>query len=303
MNKNNDFSLEMTIKLKYFMKGFAWHKISITMNSTELLNFRIESSMLTQTEVLPKPSYKELSRHPFLARITAQLEKNDHDNYCSDEECEYTRETVKAIIVVPDKYKDHEVGRIANVREYMWANHLPVPEVNVQGSGFCRFHKPKWGLGQHEYRYTIKKVEIVANRKYVKVGDIRENKKSNKNGYLVMASEGSYSDYENHPYGYSVTKEGAQAIANEAVCHGRKRADKSYKHPFENSEIIDLDTMKRVGEPKLLKEEIAYYHEKNYPEMYHYVVGKRVYYTNEEKKTKLNELYVKMMTAKRTQSM
>jgi hypothetical protein len=70
---------------------------------------------------------------------------------------------------VPDKYKDHAVGRIANTREYRWANHLPLPEVNYSGSGYCKFHKPKGGVGQHQYRYTIKKVQIVANQNYVKI--------------------------------------------------------------------------------------------------------------------------------------
>ena len=130
---------------------------------------RLESSMGTQTEALKKPTYKELEKQQFIAIITAQLEMNDHDGYCSSDECKYTRKIVKAIIVVPEQYKTRPLGKITNTREYKWANHLQVPEVNVQGSGYCKFVKPHGGLGQHEYRYTIKKVEIVENKKYKNV--------------------------------------------------------------------------------------------------------------------------------------
>ena len=135
----------------------------------ELIDMRLESSMGTQTEALKKPTYKELEKQQFIAIITAQLEMNDHDGYCSSDECKYTRKIVKAIIVVPEQYKTRPLGKITNTKEYKWANHLQIPEVNVQGSGYCKFVKPHGGLGQHEYRYTIKKVEIVENKKYKNV--------------------------------------------------------------------------------------------------------------------------------------
>jgi hypothetical protein len=134
----------------------------------KMLVERLNKSMGTQTEALPKPSYKDLTKQPFLARITAQLEKNDHDNYCSDDDCEYTKTVIKTNIIVPEKYVGQPVGKIMDIKCYKWANHLPVPEVTVNGSGYCKFHKPKRGVGQHKYRYTIKKVEIVENKKYVK---------------------------------------------------------------------------------------------------------------------------------------
>jgi hypothetical protein len=134
----------------------------------KLLEMRLEKSMGTQTEALKKPTYKELQKQPFLARITAQLETNDHDGYCSSEECEYKKKIVKANIAVPDRYDSCPLGEIKDeyLKYYNWANHLPVPEVNVDGSGYCRFVKPKGGIGQHEYRYTIKKVDIIENPKY-----------------------------------------------------------------------------------------------------------------------------------------
>ena len=134
----------------------------------KLLEMRLEKSMGTQTETVKKPTYKELQKHPFLARITAQLETNDHDGYCSSEECEYKKKIVKANIAVPDHYGSCPVGEIKDeyLKLYKWANHLPVPEVNVEGSEYCRYNCPKGGVGPHEYRYTIKKVEIIENPKY-----------------------------------------------------------------------------------------------------------------------------------------
>lgn len=271
----------------------------------QFLEMCMENSMGTQTEALSKPSYKEMAKQPFLARITAQLEKNDHYNYCSDEDCEYTRTVVKAKILVPEKYADHPVGKIENVVEYKWANHLPVPEVNVRGSGFCQFRKPKGGVGQHEYRYTIKKVEIVENKNLTgkETSKKEKPKETNKRGYLVMASEGSYSDYENEPYGFSETKEGAQKIANEAVCYGTKRVVKGddYKGPFDTASIHDLDNMKKVGENNMLWDEIFYYRQKSKPERSYWDKEKRkvVYYTKEEIAEKLKELYDKMIEAKK----
>jgi hypothetical protein len=75
-------------------------------------------------------------------------------------------------IVVPDEFKDFPVGRCDKRKrrcekiEYKWANHLPLPDVNYSGSEYCECHKPEGGVGKHEYRYTIKKVEIVENNKY-----------------------------------------------------------------------------------------------------------------------------------------
>ena len=43
----------------------------------------LERSMGSQTKALKKPTYKELEKQPFLARITAKLEMNNHDGYCS----------------------------------------------------------------------------------------------------------------------------------------------------------------------------------------------------------------------------
>ena len=86
----------------------------------ELIDMRLESSMGTQTEALKKPTYKELEKQQFIAIITAQLEMNDHDGYCSSDECKYTRKIVKAIIVVPVQVgtKVHPGNNVAMGRDF-----------------------------------------------------------------------------------------------------------------------------------------------------------------------------------------
>ena len=309
-NTNNKKSSEYYkyYETEEYKQKYAEHQIR---QEQALIDMRLEHSMGTQTEALKTPTYKELEKHPFLVRITAQLETNNHDGYCSDEDCEYTRKIVKAKTVVPEQYRTHPVGKITNTREYKWTNHLQIPEVNVQGSGYCKFVKPEGGLGQHEYRYTIKKVEIVENKKYKSdvnvisgatvIREAKVSKKPNKNGYLVMASEGTYSDYENEPYGFSKTEEGAQEIANEAVCYGTKRVVKDdYKGPFDGAEIINLDNMKKVGNHDLLPDEVIYYRQKSKPDRCYWdrILKKTVYYTKEELAIRQKELYDKMIEAK-----
>ena len=108
-------------------------------NDLEGIEMILERSMGSQTKALKKPTYKELEKQPFLARITAKLEMNNHDGYCSGDECKYTKKIVKANIVVPDEFKDFPVGRCDKRKrrcekvEYKWANHLPLPDVNYCG--------------------------------------------------------------------------------------------------------------------------------------------------------------------------
>lgn len=150
-------------KLEEFERQLELTRIQMTLNN----------SMGTQTAIIPKPTYKELQKQPFLARITAQLEMNNHDGYCSDDDCVYTKKTVKTNIVVPDMYCSHPVGELNDkyLKLHEWANHLPLPKVNIGGSGYCRFNKEKGGIGQHEYKYTIKNVKIIENPKYDETKD------------------------------------------------------------------------------------------------------------------------------------
>jgi hypothetical protein len=200
-NKKLNYLQTMNQTQKLFKMRLADHERH---QKQRLLEMRLNKSMRTQTESLPKPSYKDLTKQPFLARITAQLEKNDHDNYCSDDDCEYTKTVVKTNIIVPEKYVGHPVGKITDIKSYKWANHLPVPEVTTNGSGYCKFIKPKGGVGQHQYRYIINKVEIVKNKKYIKkyhheaktvtVGQMMKALSLlPPNAKLVMTEEGFYS--------------------------------------------------------------------------------------------------------------
>ena len=164
------------------------------MTETVLLQLRLASSMETQTEVVPKTPYNELKKCRFLARITAQLETYDHDNYCSDEECEYVKKIVRVSTKVPEQYRDLDIQKIENTQEYAWSKHLPVPEIQVTGSGFCQFKYVEGGVGQHCYRYKIKKVEIVENPKYAE--------KENEHVILKGVNNGSIQEYMTDIYGF-----------------------------------------------------------------------------------------------------
>ena len=118
-----------------------------------------------------------------------------------------------------------------------------------------------------------------------------------------MASQGSYSDYENEPYGYSDTEEGAMDIAIEAVCYGEARDDKwdGCEGMFHGASICDLDTMKNV---RLLYEEIDYYRERKNPKKSFWSNDMRTWinYTKEEQEENLKELYDKMIAAKKRET-
>ena len=231
------------------------------MKETELLELRLENSMETQTEVLPKVSYKELNKCRFLARITAQLETNDHDNYCSDEECEYVKKTVSVSTKVPEQYKGLEqhgrITRVNKVKEYAWTKHLPVPEIQVTGSGFCECKYVEGGVRQHKYRYKIKKVEIVENEKYV--GEVKEPKQGNKNGYVILGEHMDPYEYcWTDAHGYAKTLEEARIIAEDAILVGRTKTyfDRKWEEgcrqfdegSYCRARIIDLDTMDMVDD-------------------------------------------------------
>lgn len=104
---------------------------------------------------------------------------------------------------------------------------------------------------------------------------------NNKNGYLVMGEEGSYSDHEVEPYAYTKTQDEAIVIANEAVRIAKKRKPVSEDSPhyhrknngFERARIYNLDTMQDDG-PLFLKSNTGGIHliwERNGYENDHYL--------------------------------
>ena len=228
------------------------------MSKTELLELRLKNSMGTQTEVVPKISYNELKKCRLLARITAQLETNDHDNYCSDEDCKYVKKVVKVSTKVPDEYEDAKIGIINKKKEYAWTKHLPVPEIQVTGSNYlldaCKFKCVEGGVGQHQYRYKIKKVEIIENSKYVS-----KKVKVNKNGYVILGEHLDPYEYcWTDAHGYAKTLEEARAIAEDAILVGRTKTyfDRKWESgcrqfdegSYCRARIIDLDTMDMVDD-------------------------------------------------------
>ena len=138
-------------------------------------------SMGSQTEILPKMTYKELNNYPYLARITACLEINECEIPCNSSG--YLKKIVKVKIALPEQYKEltqnetdgnprHCMTWIEDTSEYKWANHLPEPNGNE--FNFNCLHNCDCkavainGVGAHQYRYTINSVVIIDNKKYVK---------------------------------------------------------------------------------------------------------------------------------------
>jgi hypothetical protein len=214
----------------------------------------LEHSNKTQTQQLVKEKYKDLEQHRLLAKITGVLETNDHEGYCSGDECEYKRKIVKKKILVPEQYKELQVGKIQHVKEYKWANHLPLPDINVYGSDYCRCdYKKSHRLERHCYRYTIQKVEIVENPKYI---EVEAEVKAVKKGYVILAGEAYETEGGYAMYGFCKTVEEAHIIAREAVKTGsvrqqieneNKGKDYSIKgRPRCWSHVVDLDTLKVI---------------------------------------------------------
>ena len=100
----------------------------------------------------------EEMKQKFYMKITAVLETYDHDGYCSSDECEYKKTNKKVYIDIPNQ----SMLCPDKWLKYNWKKHLPKPKLNIEGSGFCRgTHEKSNGLDNHDYRYTIKKIEIV----------------------------------------------------------------------------------------------------------------------------------------------
>jgi hypothetical protein len=141
----------------------------------QLLENTLGNSMGTQTAMIPKPTYKELTKHTFLARITAQLEISECDGYCtSNHGCKFTKKIVKANIVIPVEYDNYPFGKIKNVDNYKWANHLPVPVPEFESGDYMFLSDRLLRKYDREYKYTIKNVKIVKNKKYISEPKVEE---------------------------------------------------------------------------------------------------------------------------------
>jgi hypothetical protein len=193
-------------------------------NQKEILSAEdlcLRKSLNTQTEVLPKPSFKEFSNNPVFAKITAELEINDHDGDCSGNECIYTKQTVEVNAILPEEYSAlcPQIGECIDFKnpffEYNWTKHLPLPNINIYGAHTCHCKKIN-GVSRHQYKYTLKHIAVVENKNY---------KKTSIRGYLLMQNF----CYDNGLHAVVDTLSEAKEIAKEKKC-----------------KIYDLDTLKYV---------------------------------------------------------
>ena len=95
-------------------------------------------------------------------KIEAILEISDHDGYCTDNECTYSKKTTTHYIDAPLIFKHYPIGPIINSK-YDWVTFLPTPDINMSGSYYCKedYSVKKAGLNCHDYKYTITSIEIV----------------------------------------------------------------------------------------------------------------------------------------------
>jgi hypothetical protein len=92
-------------------------------------------------------------------KIFYELEINDHDGYCSGEECDYKKIRKSAVVNYQPK-NDQKIS----VRTENWEEYLPVPPVRGGGSDYCHITqeaKEAYMLNVHSHRYTVLKVEEV----------------------------------------------------------------------------------------------------------------------------------------------
>lgn len=116
------------------------------------------------------------------AKIISKLETSDHDGYCSGGECDYESNIIETITDVPIQYKSHPKGKLSNLDEYDWEKILPIPKLNLNGSCYCDISQKSklFGLGVHDYKYTIMSVEFFdensdeENKKFIKKLDMKK---------------------------------------------------------------------------------------------------------------------------------
>ena len=159
------------------MNAYCYGSMTQDYNSIQdqLLERTLENSMGTQTDMISNPTYKELTKHPRLATITAQLEVSECDGFCtSSHGCKFTKKIFKANIVIPVEYNNCPFGKIKNVDKYKWANHLPVPVPEFESGDYMFLSDRLLRQYDRAYKYTIKKVKIIKNKKYISEPKVEE---------------------------------------------------------------------------------------------------------------------------------
>jgi hypothetical protein len=120
--------------------------------------YTLDKSNGSQTDILPKSTYKELQTQRRIAEIYAFLHL--HNKY----------KTFRVLVKIPDKYKDYPLGGGGQLEEYKWANHLPLPELigkwEPKETSQVEDNWNTYDIKEDEYYYEIRNVTIVKNKKY-----------------------------------------------------------------------------------------------------------------------------------------
>ncbi len=134
-----------------------------TQANNDQMKYTLDKSKGSQTDIVPKTTYKELQTQSRLAEIYAFLHL--HNYY----------KTFKVVIKIPDKYKDYPLGGMGGAEikdDYKWANHLPLPEMigkwKPKETSQVEDNWNTYDINEDEYYYEICSVTIVKNKKYKK---------------------------------------------------------------------------------------------------------------------------------------
>ena len=98
-------------------------------------------------------------------KLKVRVETSDHTGYCSDNECEYIDKIITRTFIPRSNDCLKETGEIdwAKIESMDWGGYLGTPDVNINGSYCCTLSNEceEADLGLHEYRHTIKSVEVI----------------------------------------------------------------------------------------------------------------------------------------------
>jgi len=90
------------------------------------------------------------------------VEKSEHDGYCSESECEYSSESYKLVVPIPD---NGDFDAFGTIPLNIWDEYLEQykKDMDFGGSYYCRVSSEarRHGLGQHELVVSVIECEVV----------------------------------------------------------------------------------------------------------------------------------------------
>lgn len=89
-------------------------------------------------------------------KLTLLTETNHHTGYCSDAECQYTKDVVVKYVPLPD-HVEANIGDKLPVE--LFQAYSKVQGIDYEGSGYCKTGHQ--GMDIHEHRVTVKDAEVV----------------------------------------------------------------------------------------------------------------------------------------------